>query len=206
MENIAKSGLQGIVFASCLTLGLSAGLANAAVELPMIDIQTTSSDSAMSSDGTLLSIDASVIALILDDSIDSSLEGPVSLTAEYQSSDTVFNSYYFGNGNLTIGEAGGEYITAVFDELTIDYLANGYATFFADLTYTGGSLYEPYLVGRLEGAVEGLSSSDLSGAFTSASVVMKVGEVAPVPLPAAVWLMLAGLGAIAGVRKFHPKS
>ncbi|MCG8313049.1 MAG: VPLPA-CTERM sorting domain-containing protein [Pseudomonadales bacterium] len=206
MGSIAKSGgMQGILLASCMSLGVSVGTAVAAVELPMIDIQSSSADTAMSSDGSVLSIDAGVIALILEDAVDASLAGSVSLTADYQSYDALFNSYSFTNGSLTIGDTGSEYITAVFDELTIDYLASGYGTFFADLTYTGGSLYAPYLVGRLEGSVEGLSSSDLAGAFSSTSVIMKVGEVAPVPLPAAAWFLLAGLGSITCVRKFLTK-
>ena len=130
MGSIAKSGgMQGILLASCMSLGVSVGTAVAAVELPMIDIQSSSADTAMSSDGSVLSIDAGVIALILEDAVDASLAGSVSLTADYQSYDALFNSYSFTNGSLTIGDTGSEYITAVFDELTIDYLASGYGTF-----------------------------------------------------------------------------
>lgn len=194
--------VQGIAFSACCAFAASA---YSAVDYPMLDIQTTGSDAAMSSDGSVLSIDASVIALILNDQADfQSLSAPVSLSAEFSSQNGF--SYSFTNGSLLVGEAGSELLTATFDDFTVNYAGGGYGMFDADLTYTGGSLSDSLLTGRLEGAVQGLTNSDLSAVFTSSTVVMKVGEVAPVPVPAAIWLFGSGMLALFGVKKYRARS
>ncbi|MCG8668506.1 MAG: hypothetical protein MI867_03765 [Pseudomonadales bacterium] len=196
-----------LAFAMCLSVAMTmiASIAYADVDFPMLDIQSGSGDTAMTGDGSIINIDASVVALILNDENDFlEMSGPFSLSAEFDSVSAGY-LYSFNNGSLAIGDVGSELLTATFDEFIVSSFAGGYATYEADLTYTGGSLYQGLSIssGRLEGVVQGLTTNVLTGPFSSDSVVMKVGEVAVVPLPAGVWLLGFGLLSILGIKRFR---
>jgi hypothetical protein len=181
---------------------LVSNLAQASVSFPMLDIQTMAGDTSMTGDSSGLAIDASLIAQILDSNNNiADVTGPVFLSADF---DNVMNgyAYHYTNGTITIGEPGQELLTAMFDDFVVNSYTGGYALFEADLTYTGGSLFTSAVDanGRLEGTVMGLTSNDLTTTFSSSNIIMKLGDVSPVPLPAAFWLFCAGLVSLAGIK------
>ena len=178
--------------------------AQAAVDYPRFDVQSVAGvDSAITAAGTSLTIDATVIALILNAESDFvTLDGDFALSAQYAYADNAYR-YHYSNGTLRVGEIGSELLTAVFSDLVVTASPSGNGTFAADLIYTGGSLFTDAVdaTGRGEGAVGGLSTYLLADGFTSSAVVMKIGDVSPVPVPAAVWLLGSGLVALAGMGR-----
>lgn len=198
MGNFGKSMLAVLAGGLMMT----GTLVQAAVPYPRFDVQSVSGvDMAMAAVGTTLTIDATVISLILNADADFvSLSGDFALTAQYAYADNPYR-YHYNNGTLRVGDLGSELLTAVFSDLVITASPSGNGTFYADLTYTGGSLFTDVVdeSGRMEGAVGGLSTYLLSNGFTSSVVVMKIGDVSPVPVPAAIWLLGSGLVALAGM-------
>ena len=134
------------------TLTALSGLVNVAeaaavadtIGFPRLDIQTvTGVDSAMTgtmnSSGSMLDIDASVVAVILNDASEFvPLSADFSLHAEYSYSDSAY-AHHFTNGTLRVGEVGSEYLTAIFSDLVVyAHPTNGMGSFASDLTFTGG--------------------------------------------------------------------
>jgi len=105
---------------------------------------------------------------------------------------SVFNSasgYY--EGSLSIGSL----LTADFTNMVVTENPFGGNDFFADLSYTGGSLMGGLSVGTLSG---GYSTNLLTG---NISVLATVAEVQAVPVPAAVWLFGSGLIGLVGIAR-----
>lgn len=168
--------------------------ASAAVLTPQLDIQTLTGDSAVSSIGGSLVMDGTAIAMITGTGPLDIPDEDFSLSATYFASSG--SAHMFTGGTLSIGSL----LTAVFDNLTIVSLGGGMATFYADLTYTGGSLQGSFTTGRIEGSFFNATSADFSGDFSANTMISKVGQVV-VPVPAAFLLFGSGLIALFGVAR-----
>ena len=59
---------------------------------------------------------------------------------------------------------------------------------------------ENFAIGDLAGSVDGGENGYLAGVPIAAGEIVQVDAPAPVPLPAAAWLMLAGLGGLGALR------
>ena len=163
--------------------------AYAAVVKPQLDIQGGAG--TVVSDGTTLTMDGLAIAIIMD--------SPPNIDIP----DTIFSldvTTATGLGSLAVGTL----LTADVSSFSLTNLGFGYGTFSAELLYTGGSLAGVLTGGSIEGAFENAVpfGFDLTSAFTANSLTGKIGPVAVVPVPAAVWLFGSGLlGLISVARK-----
>ena len=169
--------------------------AYAAVDKPQLDISL----GTLSSDGTNLSIDALVIAIITD-------VGGINIDPDEDFSlDAVLAT---GMGSLTAGDAGDPLLTATLSSFTLVNLGFGFGQFFADLSYTGGSMQGGLAGGRIEGAFQNAdpASFAVSTPFTADTVIAKIGPVTVIPVPAAVWLFGSGLLGLIGIAKRNKAS
>lgn len=174
-----------VLFVSCVcTSG-----AYAAVVKPQLDIQGGAG--TVVSDGTTLTMDGLAIAILM--------ESPPNIDIP----DTIFSldvTTATGLGTLNVGTL----LSADVSGFSLANLGFGMGTFTADLLYTGGSLAGSLTGGRIEGGFNNASpfGFTLESAFTADSLTAKIGPVAVVPVPAAVWLFGSGLlGLISVARK-----
>lgn len=167
---------------------------SAAVLTPQLEIQTLTGDTAVTSVGGSLTMDATAISIITGSGPIDIADQDFSLTATYFGSGG--GAHMFNNGTLSIGSL----LTAVFDNLTIVDIGGGIGGFYADLTYTGGSLQGSFTIGRIEGTFFNATSADFSGDFSANTLISKVGQVV-VPIPAAFLLFGSGLIALFGVAR-----
>jgi hypothetical protein len=115
-----------------------------------------------------------------------------------------------GAGTLLVD--GGAALSASFSNLSIVYTGFGTASWYADLTYTGGSLAGSLTGGRVEGGFSGITGFtdptdiglSLLGQTFSGAGNAKLGAV--VPVPAAVWLFGSGLLGLAGIARRRTKT
>ena len=202
MGKLTNIALGGVVS----SLMLVAPLVEAAVEdvgFPMLDIQNIGSDAGLYGDASGITIEASLIAQIPSDTdAPITLSGPTWITADFNYADG--NEYHYTNGSLTIGDSGNEWLTAEFSDLVLVTSTEHFvAQLSADLLYTGGSLYNNSIDanGYLAGYVASASTLDPTGPFSTQLTALKIGDVAPVPLPASVWFLGAGLMSLVGLRR-----
>ena len=180
--------LLALIFISCVC---TSGAYAATVDKPQLDIQGGS----IVSDGTTLTITASIVAIITEGA-------PIILDPFadfFLSADLVS-----GAGSLTAGNIADPLLTATFANFSLFNLGFGMGQFDADLSYTGGSLQGGLAGGNILGAFENADpwiSSDTTP-FTAVNAIAKVGPVTVVPVPAAVWLFGSGLlGLVSVARK-----
>ena len=174
----------------CAALAVAVGSAHAALQFPVIEIQTLTGDAGAAvsgaANGAALSINATALKLLRADgsTLADFPDVPFSLTG-IRTGATTFT------GSLQIGTL----LTATASNIAFTNLGGVAASFAADLTYTAGDLYRPTgpFSGRIEGIVQG-AGIDVSTAFGAATVKAKVGSV--VPVPAALWLFVSGIGGL----------
>lgn len=201
MKRLKQLGI-ATVFAATGFAGVSQA-AVVAVEFPMLSSHDVAGDNGMYGDGSTLFIENSYVSQTLAPSGSSvDIDGNFSLSATFDHVENGFE-YYFSNGTITIENGTDQWLTAVFDEMIVNSFSGGFAQFSAELTLTGGSLYTSAVDANaaLVGTVTGLTSNNLTNAFSSANVVLDLGDVSPVPLPAPVLLFGAGLVSLLGLRK-----
>ena len=177
----------------CITTLMFAGSARASVQLPALDVQNFGADTGTGSDGTTLSMHATAYGITTSGGHIDIADQPFLLSAQYVSQSG--SSYLFGNGSLSIGSL----LSASFSSLSIVSLGGGAGQVSADLSYTGGMLAAGIGAGRIEGILDGASSSDFSQAFTAPTLIAEVGRTA-VPIPAAVWMFGSGVLALVSRR------
>ncbi len=169
--------------------------ANANIVYPALDIQQMNADTGVASTATGLTMDATAITVINSDG---------SVLYDFADQNFYLTSDASGSGTLSIGDS--SLLTASFSNLALvdlSLVSPGFATFDADLTYTGGSMAIANISGgRIEGAFTVTSGViGLGNDFTANSLSAKVGEVQTVPVPAAVWLFGSGLLGLLGMAK-----
>ena len=170
---------------------------HAAVSLPALDISTLGPDAGVASDGSNLTMDATVFSILTGGTPIDIPDAPFTLNASYSTS--AGSIYFFSNGTLSAGSL----LTANFDTLTLTSLGSNLGQFNGDLTYTGGSLVGGLTSGRIEGVFSGATSGDFSQAFTASNLSAKIGAV--VPVPAAIWLFSSGLIGLVGLANTHKR-
>jgi hypothetical protein len=166
---------------------LITGISHAAVMLPAVDIQNLSGDAGADLGLFNFNIDATAFLIVTDgDPIDIPDEiFTLSSSTAVEFGTSGYFSGTFSVGDLLLGE-----FTDLYVRLLPDAFGGG-AKFSGDVTYTGGSMMSGLTGGRIEGAI----SSDGVG------MVAKLGEVAVVPVPAAVWLFGSGLLGLVGIAR-----
>jgi len=120
-----------------------------------------------------------------DPATNTSIFETFTLTSVFNSTTSLYE------GSLSIGSL----LTADFSNLVVNENPAGGNDFFANLSYTGGSL-----MGSLsDGTLSGGYTTDL---FTGNVLVLAtVTEVQAVPVPAAVWLFGSGLIGLVGIAR-----
>ena len=191
MRKSYSNKIIGLLLALFMLFGATAASATftfPALELNPVDVTSNGSGLTMSGLAPfLLSDDTTVLLDLIPD---------LSFTL---TSDTS------GTGTLLVD--GGVALSATFTNLAIVYTFSGMADWNADLTYTGGSLVGGLTAGRVEGGFTGISGSFstlqslLGQTFSASNGIAKVGPVAVVPVPAAVWLFGSGLLGLAGIAR-----
>lgn len=171
---------------------LIAGLAlttsvSAVVLKPQLDVTQLGADAGVVSAGGILTMDATTIGIINPDN---------SFT------DIVDVDFFLSASGSSGSLNAGGLLTADFTNFAVQDLGGGFATFFADLQYTGGTLAGALIAGRIEGSFF-LTSGSFATDFTAAGLTSKLGPIAAIPVPAAFPLML---GALAGLGAFRRKS
>lgn len=163
-------------------------LAKANVIYPALDVQNFNSQGDTGPayvSGVSFDADSTAFAIVYDDG-----------TPSIALPETDFDlSSTFSGGGLYAGTiSAGSLLSGSFSDLTITYNGNVFGTdfwaFSANVTYTGGSLSTGISGGMMVGNFDSL------GNFTA-----KVGEVAVIPVPAAVWLFASGLLGLVGVAR-----
>ncbi len=160
---------------------LMTGISYAEVVKPALDIQDFSGDTGVDLTSFVFSIDATAFAIVTEgDPVDIPDESFVlTSTGVFDSGSGLFS------GTFTVGSL----LSGTFDNLFVLSLGGSDGQFAGDVTYTGGSLMGSFTGGSLEGA------------FSESSVVAKLGPVAVVPVPAAVWLFGSGLLGLVGIAR-----
>jgi len=177
--------LQKLATAMLSVALLIPSLASAAVVMPALDISLFSGDSGAvltaTATGYDFDIDATAFSIVSDTS------DPIDITNQ---SFTLHGTYDSASNSFagTFDVAGG-LLAGSFDDLTLVQLSSGSYDFAANLLYDTGSLKGDLTGGRLEG----IGGIDSLGA--------KLGAVAVVPVPAAVWLFGSGLIGLIGIAR-----
>jgi len=188
---------QASTLAAALMLVLAPAVASADVVKPYLAVDNLAGDTGVAKSGSLLTMDGTAFTLITTGAPIDIADEPFALAATFVSDDG-FGSYTFGSGTLNIGTL----LAATFSSLTVESLGFGVGNFFADLTYTGGSMKGSYTNGRVEGSFFGATTDNFSGNFTAADLTaVAVGQVQPVPVPAAGWLLGSALLGLAGLGR-----
>ncbi len=206
------------------SLGMLGVAAAATVPYPYVDVVQQGTDLGVSATGSTptVTMQGSAVSIINGPGSVTSLAAGTTftLTATYSAALTAADghpgSYDYGNGVITIGSAGNApLLTATFSDLVMQSSGTSlleYAIASSPLSYTGGSLAGSFSGGELVGSftvanytANGVGAADLSQSYTGANLTAKVGAV--VPLPAAAWLLLSGiggLGTLARSRRTQP--
>jgi hypothetical protein len=214
MKRPPSSLLVGTVIAA--SMGMLDAANAATVPYPYIDVVQQGSDAGVSATGStpIVTMQGTAVSVINGPGNVTSLpSGTIfSLTAAYSAALTAADgqpgSYDYANGTITIGSAGNApLLTATFADLVMQSSGTSlleFAIASSPLTYTGGSLAGSFSGGELVGSFtvtnytpNAQGAADLSQDYTGANLTAKVGAV--VPLPAAAWLLLSGLGGLAGL-------
>lgn len=171
--------------------------ANATVVYPALDVQQLNADMGVASNSTGLTMDGTAFAIIYPDG--SNWPG-------FPDQNFSLTSDATGSGTLSVGH--GSILTATFSNLTLSDLGllgsafSGVGNFAADLSYTGGSMAANLAGGRIEGVFNNATGIiGLGNTFTAGNMMIKLGKVQTVPVPAAVWLFGAGLLGLFGLAK-----
>jgi len=176
-----------------LILGFAtSSTAFATIQAPYINIQDQAMDAGSINSNGNFSIDATALSVTNSSSSTVTILEDFRLAASYLNFSN--SAYNFNNGTISIGTL----LSATFDNLSIVPVGSNSAVFFADLTYTNGSLIGNLISGRLEGTLFGVSGAFDSN-FTAPGTFISVGEVSAVPLPAAIWLFIPMLSGLFGI-------
>ena len=168
---------------------LTTGITHAAVILPALDIHNLDGDKGVDLSLYDFNIYATAISIKTDgDPVDIPDE---SFTLLSESSVKFGIDGYF-SGSFSVGDLlFGEFTDLYVRLLPDDEFGGGGAKFSGDVTYTDGSLMSEITGGR----IEGIFAPDGTG------LVAALGQVAVVPVPAAVWLFGSGLLGLVGVAR-----
>jgi hypothetical protein len=209
-----KIPLRSMVAAAVLGSG-TMGIADAAtVPYPYLDIVQQGGDTGVAAVGStpVVTMQGTAISIINGPGSSTSLTptATFTLTATYSAALTAAdgqpNTYDFTNGVITIENAGSApVLTATFSDLVMQSAGTSlfdYVIASSPLLYTGGSLAGTLSGGELVGSftvtsANAYSSSGaavLSSDYAGDNFTAKVGSV--VPLPAAAWLLLSGIGGL----------
>ena len=200
-------------------LGICGTAAAVTVPYPYIDVVQQTGDLGVSAVGATptLTMQGTAISIINGAGSVSSLSptATFTLTATYSAALTAAdgqpNTYDYTNGVVTITPAGNApLLTATFADLVMQSSGTSlfnYVIASSPLSYTGGSLAGSLPGGELVGsftvttanAHTASGAADLSQDYSGANLTAKVGAV--VPLPAAAWLMLSGLGGLGALAR-----
>ena len=183
-----RQNIKRLVLATAL---LIPGLVHAAVILPALDIMDLGSDTGASVTSTTFTIDATAFAIIFDDNnLDIDIADEIATFTSTSGSYDSAADFGFGYGSFEGTFSVGGLLSGTFSNLEVFGYGNDFDyDFESDLAFVSGSL-----MGNLSsGRIEGLISGDI--------VVAKLGEVAVVPVPAAVWLFASGLIGLVGVAR-----
>lgn len=169
-----------------LITGISyADVVEPTVDFPALDIHGLGADSIYLTIYNF-NIDATAISIV-------TLGDPIDIP------DTAFSLRSSGLYDEGIGSFSGSFnvgslLSGTFSGSVLS-LGGADGQFYGDLIYTGGSLMSELIDG---GRIEGAYGDDEWGNF---GMVAKLGEVAVVPVPAAVWLFGSGLLGLVGVAR-----
>ena len=176
-------GMGSSIAACALLFAMSS---EAAVVLPQMEVLTLAGDagavSSGSAAGSSLTFGATSPVILTTSGVFDIPDTAFSLTT------TRINATTFGPGTLSVGTL----LQASFTSLTLTSLPVG-ASFFANLTFTGGTYGPVGGSGRIEGALGAATITapiNMAGAFLAPNIAAKIGPVINpvVPIPAAVWL------------------
>jgi hypothetical protein len=219
-------GMRSLVGAAFIGMTAYSGLAAAVtVPYPYLDVVQQGSDTGVVAAGATPSVtmQGTAVSIINGPGSVTNLATPATftLTADYSASLTAAdghpNTYDFTHGTITVGNAGSPaLLTATFSDLVMQSAGTSlfnYVIASSPLVYTGGSLAGTLTSGEIAGSFTVTSASAttsqgyaiLSQGFTGNNLTAKVGAL--VPLPAAAWLLLSGmggLGALAWRRQLTP--
>jgi len=155
--------------------------ASGVVIKPALDIQDFSGDTGIDLTSFNFNIDATAFSIVTTTDPVDIPDVPFVLT-----SSGLFDSGagYF-SGTFEIGSL----LSGSFTNLYVLSLSGAKGQFGGDVTYTSGSLMGNLTVGHIDGV------------FDSTGMVAKLGNVAVVPVPAAVWLFGSGLIGLIGIAR-----
>jgi hypothetical protein len=221
MKNLQLSSIIG---ATVLGAGMT-GIADAAtVPYPYIDVVQQGGDAGVAAVGSTptLTMQGTAISIINGPGSVTSLAMPATftLTATYSAALTAAdgqpNTYDYTNGIITIENAGSApLLTATFSDLVMQSAGTSlfnYVIASSPLAYTGGSLAGSLTGGEIVGsftvtsaaATTSSGAANLSQAYAGDNLTAKVGAV--VPLPAAAWLLLSGIGGLGTLARGRRES
>jgi hypothetical protein len=206
--------LSSIIGAALLGGGMMGTAGAATVPYPYIDIVQQGSDAGVAAAGSTptVTMQGTAISIITGPGSSASLTptATFTLTATYSAAltqaDGQPSTYDYTNGVITIGNGGSApLLTATFNDLVMQSAGTSlfdYVIASSPLTYTGGSLAGSLPGGEIVGsftvtsasAYTGSGAADLSQDYAGNNLTAKVGSV--VPLPAAAWLLLSGIGGL----------
>jgi hypothetical protein len=216
MKNLRLSSIIG---AAAIAAGMT-GIADAAtVPYPYIDVVQQGTDTGVAAVGSTptLTMQGTAISIINGPGSVTSLGTPATftLTATYSAALTAEdgqpNTYDYTNGVITIGNAGSApLLTATFSDLVLQSAGTSlfnYVIASSPLAYTGGSLAGSLPGGEIvasftvtaANAITSSGAANLSQAYAGDNLTAKVGAV--VPLPAAAWLLLSGIGGLGALAR-----
>ncbi len=177
--NIKQRLIMLVLPAAMLISGAS--YANSLVVKPALDIQDLAGDAGISLTSFNFDIDATAFAIV-------TTGDPIDIP-DVSFSLTSTGLFDGGQGYFSGSFDAGSLLSGTFTNLYVLSLEGANGQFLGDLNYTGGSLKGDLTAGRIEGV------------FDSTGIVAKLGSVAVVPVPAAVWLFGSGLIGLIGIAR-----
>lgn len=214
-----RTTLSSMIGAAVVGGGLMSAAGAATVSYPYIDVVQQGADLGVVATGATptLTMQGTAISIINGPGNVTSLATPATftLTATYSAALTAAdgqpNTYDYTDGIISIGNTGSApLVTATFTDLVMQSSGTSlfnYVVASSPLTYTGGSLVGGLTGGEIVGSftVTGASAYTSSGAanlsqgYAGDNLTAKVGAV--VPLPAAAWLLLSGIGGLGALAR-----